>query len=82
MVAPLQGQPASLSCLHHVAHKVTSWERRVTGTMSVLQLEERPADDWIQARRMCINMVLGTDLKKHFDIVSRFQASLNASLTC
>ena len=43
-----------------------------------------PPEDWIQARRVCINMVLGTDMKKHFDIVSRFQASprLCCSGTC
>ena len=39
--------------------------------VSVLQVDA----DWVQARRLCINMVLGTDMKKHFDIVSRFQAS-------
>lgn len=43
---------------------------------------EFPADDWVQSRRQCINMVLGTDLKKHFDIMSRFQVGLSASLTC
>ncbi|KAL3147885.1 putative 3',5'-cyclic phosphodiesterase pde-3, variant 2 [Trebouxia sp. C0010 RCD-2024] len=39
------------------------------------------AEDWIQARRLCINMVLGTDMKKHFDIVSRFQAAFKPAPT-
>ena len=30
----------------------------------------------MQVRICCINQVLGTDMKKHFDITSRFQASL------
>ena len=29
----------------------------------------------MQARSCCINQVLGTDMKKHFDITSRFQVS-------
>ena len=44
----------------------------MSGPVSVLQVDA----DWVQARRLSINMVLGTDLKKHFDIVSRFQARL------
>ena len=30
-------------------------------------------------RDVCINQVLGTDMKKHFEIVSRFQVSLQSA---
>ena len=33
------------------------------------------SEDMMQIRKQIINMVLGTDMKKHFDIVSRFQVS-------
>ena len=33
-------------------------------------------------RTTCINMVLGTDMKKHFDIMSRFQVLLPICLSC
>ncbi len=32
-------------------------------------------EEIVQGRRASINMVLGTDMKKHFDIVSRFQVT-------
>ncbi len=38
--------------------------------MDVLKAEHHTA-----ARFMSVNQVLGTDMKKHFDIVSRFQVS-------
>ncbi len=31
------------------------------------------SEDAVPLRKQIINMVLGTDMKKHFDIVSRFQ---------
>ena len=34
------------------------------------------SEDSVQLRKQIINMVLGTDMKKHFDIVSRFQVTL------
>ncbi|DBA83083.1 TPA: hypothetical protein ACH3X2_006613 [Trebouxia sp. C0005] len=33
------------------------------------------SEDTVPLRKQIINMVLGTDMKKHFDIVSRFQAA-------
>ena len=35
----------------------------------------------VHVRTVCINQVLGTDMKKHFDITSRFQARLSAVTT-
>lgn len=32
-----------------------------------------PQEAYAQARLLSINQVLGTDMKKHFDITSRFQ---------
>ena len=34
---------------------------------------QRLAEDQVEIRSMCISQVLGTDMKKHFDISSRFQ---------
>ena len=34
------------------------------------------SDELKTLRSTCINMVLGTDMKKHFDIMSRFQVSI------
>ncbi len=34
------------------------------------------SEEGVQLRKHIINMVLGTDMKKHFDIVSRFQVTL------
>ncbi len=33
-------------------------------------------EDAVELRKQIVNMVLGTDMKKHFDIVSRFQVTL------
>lgn len=41
-----------------------------------MQDGEWSSEDVVQSRKMSITMVLGTDMKKHFDIVSRFQVSL------
>lgn len=38
-----------------------------------VQLQFFRTEELVQLRATCINMVLGTDMKKHFDIVSRFQ---------
>lgn len=35
----------------------------------------RPSEEMVEVRAMCISQVLGTDMKKHFDITSRFQVS-------
>ena len=32
----------------------------------------------LHVRSVCINQILGTDMKKHFDITSRFQVSPQA----
>lgn len=37
------------------------------------------SEDAVPLRKQIINMVLGTDMKKHFDIVSRFQVALALS---
>lgn len=34
---------------------------------------QRLLEDQAEIRSMCISQVLGTDMKKHFDITSRFQ---------
>lgn len=34
---------------------------------------QRLLEDQVEIRSMCISQVLGTDMKKHFDITSRFQ---------
>ena len=38
----------------------------------------RFAESMSDIRFMCISQVLGTDMKKHFDISSRFQVSILA----
>ena len=43
-----------------------------------MQLAAHKGETIMQVRVCCINQVLGTDMKKHFDITSRFQASLSA----
>ena len=40
-----------------------------------------PTDKYMQLRLVSVNQVLGTDMKKHFDITSRFQVSLQAQMT-
>ncbi len=37
---------------------------------------QRLLEDQVEIRSMCISQVLGTDMKKHFDITSRFQVKL------
>ncbi|DBA79520.1 TPA: hypothetical protein ACH3X1_008224 [Trebouxia sp. C0004] len=38
-------------------------------------ITQRLLEDQAEIRSMCISQVLGTDMKKHFDITSRFQAA-------
>lgn len=38
-----------------------------------LQFAALTSDTIFQVRNCCIQQVLGTDMKKHFDIMSRFQ---------
>ena len=38
-----------------------------------LQDSFRKSDERVVVRATSVNMVLGTDMKKHFDIMSRFQ---------
>ena len=46
-------------------------------------LQHKSSSELVRMGRACaINQVLGTDMKKHFDIVSRFQVSQPAPLTC
>ena len=46
------------------------------GEIGALQDGVWSAEDVVQARKLSITMVLGTDMKKHFDIVSRFQVDV------
>ena len=39
-----------------------------------------PTDKYMQLRLVSVNQVLGTDMKKHFDITSRFQVGHNLIL--
>ncbi|DBB02838.1 TPA: hypothetical protein ACH3X1_013663 [Trebouxia sp. C0004] len=43
----------------------------------ILLSSQRLQEDQVEIRSMCISQVLGTDMKKHFDITSRFQAAFN-----
>lgn len=46
---------------------------------TVLFVQGKASSDSMRMARACIiNQVLGTDMKKHFDIVSRFQVLVNA----
>ena len=36
-------------------------------------MQKQHADTVVKIRGMLINLVLGTDMKKHFDIMSRYQ---------
>ncbi len=40
---------------------------------NALQVKDVMGNRVRNVRNSCINQVLGTDMKKHFDIVSRFQ---------
>ena len=40
-----------------------------------MQMSTRFVETSAEIRFMCISQVLGTDMKKHFDISSRFQVS-------
>ena len=44
--------------------------------MLCVQMSVVRSDNMLVLRSTCINMVLGTDMKKHFDIVSRFQVHI------
>lgn len=41
----------------------------------LLQFAALTSETIMQVRNCCINQVLGTDMKKHFDITSRFQVT-------
>ncbi len=41
----------------------------------LLQFAALTSDTIKQVRECCINQVMGTDMKKHFDITSRFQVT-------
>ncbi|KAL0039442.1 hypothetical protein WJX79_008577 [Trebouxia sp. C0005] len=43
--------------------------------LAFLPLNFARSENLLMLRSTCINMVLGTDMKKHFDIMSRFQAA-------
>ena len=45
--------------------------------MDSMKAEHRAA-----VRSLSINQVLGTDMKKHFDIISRFQVGLLLPMLC
>ncbi len=45
----------------------------------LLQFAALTSETIMQVRNCCINQVLGTDMKKHFDITSRFQVTCAVS---
>ena len=45
----------------------------------LLQFAALTSETIKEVRDCCINQVLGTDMKKHFDITSRFQVSCAVS---
>ena len=45
-------------------------------SICVVQISFLRSEDLPVLRSTCVNMVLGTDMKKHFDIMSRFQVPL------
>ncbi|DBB03659.1 hypothetical protein WJX82_000931 [Trebouxia sp. C0006] len=45
-----------------------------------IQFAALTSETIMQVRNCCINQVLGTDMKKHFDITSRFQAAFKRPL--
>jgi hypothetical protein len=55
-------------------------QAEVTAVLLVLQLDMMRSETVAHARSFCVNQVLGTDMKKHFDITSRFQVSHRAML--
>ena len=72
--------------------KATFSRRQPTKTMShatdterlcnTLQAIHGSAEDIAQLRIVAVNQVLGTDMKKHFDITSRFQVGLLLPMLC
>ena len=49
---------------------------------NTLQAIHGSAEDIAQLRIVAVNQVLGTDMKKHFDITSRFQVGLLLPMLC
>ena len=47
-----------------------------------LQIEAVSSVGMTEARSMTISQVLGTDMKKHFDITSRFQVHSHLEMLC
>lgn len=43
-------------------------------------IKKIPRDKWVRLRRLLIDMVLATDMKQHFNILSKFQAKLQVKL--
>ena len=68
------GEQFWLALLHHDADKDC-----LTVSRDIMQRRSSP--ELVRMGRSCaINQVLGTDMKKHFDIVSRFQVRATSIL--
>ncbi len=64
----------STLCKTHVCCEAFFWvQQRSCQHMLCVQMSVVRSENMLVLRSTCINMVLGTDMKKHFDIVSRFQ---------
>jgi len=53
---------------------------KVSVVLLALQFAMMRSETIAHVRSVCVNQVLGTDMKKHFDITSRFQVSHRAML--
>ncbi|MEW5312657.1 MAG: hypothetical protein WDW38_004274 [Sanguina aurantia] len=62
-VSPMENHHAA-SAFKLMRHKDYSFMRRM------------PQDKWVRLRRLLIEMVLATDMKQHFNILSKFQAKM------
>lgn len=43
-------------------------------------IKKIPREKWVRLRRLLIDMVLATDMKQHFNILSKFQSKLQVKL--
>ena len=55
---------------------------QLTQRRHALQALHGSSEAYAQLRVVSVNQVLGTDMKKHFDITSRFQVGLLLPMLC
>ena len=67
--------PLQHACmLHYALHYTLHYDMHGNEGASACALQAKSPPEVVRMGRTCaINQVLGTDMKKHFDIVSRFQ---------